>query len=742
MRLTSGPATRGGGLVPWIAPVRALAALVLLLAARSVAASPAPQTPGQQQVAWEQKMSWILRLEDQRILRDPAPPAPVPPSPALAAGARDAGRRPAATPVAPQVAPPAADLVRLLTDGEARVRRRASLAVGRVGLAEGIAPLARVLSGDAEAEVRQMAAFALGLIGQPGAVEALKAALADASPIVQGRAAEALGAIGDAASAAPIAAMAARQMAAGKVAAIDPDELAYPLAPEVEAFRLAIFALARLKATDALIATVLDGAGYPRVRWWPVAFALSRVDAARATPALLSLLGGPGSLTRSFAARGLQTSKDAGAAGALLLRAQGWQDDGRAALASVRALGQLGAPESASVLRGLLAVRQLDPNLRLETVTALGGVHDAAAVDRLIDLTGDPWPAMRLAALRAIREIDQDTFFMVLSGLGGDAHWSVRAGLATTLGSVDAARAVPALMAMIGERDVRVLPSVIDALAKLAAPELGPHVLRFLAHEDVMVRASAASAIGALRLPGGDAALAAAYRAAGREGLYQARAAALAAIAKFGTAAAMPVLREALADRDWAVRLKAAAIVRELDPAADLSAAIRPAPGRPADEYASPAILAPRVSPHIFLETDKGTVEIELAVLDAPQASASFLALARSGAFSGVAIHRVVANFVVQDGDNRGDGEGGPGYTIRDEINERPYLRGTVGMALDGKDTGGSQYFITHSPQPHLDGRYTVFGQVVAGMDVVDRLQQWDVIRRVRTWDGAELTVR
>ena len=70
----------------------------------------------------------------------------------------------------------------------------------------------------------------------------------------------------------------------------------------------------------------------------------------------------------------------------------------------------------------------------------------------------------------------------------------------------------------------------------------------------------------------------------------------------------------------------------------------------------------------------------------------------------------MVPDFVVQDGDPRGDGEGGPGYTIRDEINQRPYLRGTVGMALDWEDTGGSQFFITHSPQPHLDARYTVFG--------------------------------
>ncbi len=101
------------------------------------------------------------------------------------------------------------------------------------------------------------------------------------------------------------------------------------------------------------------------------------------------------------------------------------------------------------------------------------------------------------------------------------------------------------------------------------------------------------------------------------------------------------------------------------------------------------------------------------------------MTLARSGFFNGLSVHRVVPDFVIQSGDPRGDGEGGPGYTIRDELSGRPYLRGTVGMALDlWRDTGGSQFFITHSPQPHLDAKYTVFGRVIAGMDVVDKLSR------------------
>jgi cyclophilin family peptidyl-prolyl cis-trans isomerase len=174
-----------------------------------------------------------------------------------------------------------------------------------------------------------------------------------------------------------------------------------------------------------------------------------------------------------------------------------------------------------------------------------------------------------------------------------------------------------------------------------------------------------------------------------------------------------------------------------VDPSRNPDAKIRPAPTRfDQATYESNDVISPKYSTELYIDTDKGTIVVGLAMLDAPLTARTLIELARSGYFGGVSIHRVVPDFVVQDGDPRGDGEGGPGFTLRDELNERPYLRGTVGMALDWADTGGSQFFIALSPQPHLDGRYTVIGSVLSGMEVADKLAQGDVVRGIRVWDG------
>ena len=135
----------------------------------------------------------------------------------------------------------------------------------------------------------------------------------------------------------------------------------------------------------------------------------------------------------------------------------------------------------------------------------------------------------------------------------------------------------------------------------------------------------------------------------------------------------------------------------------------------------------------VTLQTDAGDLVLELAADDAPTTVARFLGLVERGFFDGLRFHRVVSGFVAQAGDPGGDGYGGPGWWQRCEDSRAPYRRGTLGMALAGRDTGGSQFFVALGAQPHLETRYTPFGRVVEGLDVLDRILPGDRILRART---------
>jgi cyclophilin family peptidyl-prolyl cis-trans isomerase/HEAT repeat protein len=648
-------------------------------------------------------MTWILRLEDQRVLRDPDMPA--------------------------------ADLTRMLTDSQARVRRRAALAVGRVGLTGGVPPLVTLLS-DNDPEVRQMAAFALGLIGDRQTRDPLVMALTDPSPLMQGSAAEALGLVGDPAAADAIGRLVAGVVQSGALASPPADADEARRDTPAAAFRLGVFALVRLKAYDQLSAAVLDPSGKPRVTWWPVAFALQRLEDKRALPALLALAGDSNAYTRAFAVKGLGALKDRSAT-PVILPLLASRDTG-VVIEAIRALGKIGDPAAAGPL--LQIVRGRGPQQqRVEAVTALGGLRGTEIADSLVDAIGDRDPQIRSAALRSASSVDPEGFVTILSGLDPDPDWRARAALASLLGELPRQTALPRLTRMLDDSDQRVIAAVLTSLVKIGAPNAGDILLDHLKADDPVVRAAAASGIGELRLPAGAQALPAAYQFGLRDATYVARAAAIEAFAKYGISVSRSLLDAALADKDWAVRVRAAVLLRQGEPATNVEDRIRPAPTRmTAEGYQSVNLTSPTVSTQAFIDTDRGTIQIELAVLDAPLTVDNFIALARRGFFNGLMFHRVVPNFVVQGGDPRGDGEGGPGYTLRNEISEQPYLRGTVGIALDWADTGGSQFFITHSPQPHLDGKYTVFGRVIAGMDVVDGIQQGDIIRRVRVWDGQQ----
>ncbi len=192
------------------------------------------------------------------------------------------------------------------------------------------------------------------------------------------------------------------------------------------------------------------------------------------------------------------------------------------------------------------------------------------------------------------------------------------------------------------------------------------------------------------------------------------------------------VLQAALGAPDLRVRLRAREVAGAsgLLPADQLPAepdlrADLPSPRRPAQ----PPLRLPFEAPRVRCVTERGTFVIQLDGRTAPNTCAALLAQIAAGLHDHGVFHRVVPDFVIQGGDPRGDGWGGPGYSLRCEVSRRPFLRGTVGIAHSGKDSGGSQWFVCHSPQPHLNGRYTVCGEVSEGLDVVDAIGQGDGFR-------------
>ena len=695
------------------------AAMAASLLMGACAAAPPAEAPP---LALRQKLAVAIQLEQQRVIGPPA--GAVVPLPTLAPG----------TP-----SPPMPDLLDLLRDSEARVRRRSAIALGRVGLPEAVAPLAVALS-DSNPAVRRMVAFALGGLGDAAAGDVLLLSLGDPDPLVRGRAAEALGRLGVREAAETIGQMISELVPAA--AALDPDDMTYPQAPPVEAFRLGIMALARLAAYEPLASAVLDANNLPTVRWWPVAWALQRLGDPRAAAALADLVSGSGSVRIAFAAIGLGRLGEPAAAELLLPLLDPSRYDSQVMIAAVRALGDLDHAQAAPAMMQLIRSPDLDPLVILEVVRALGRLNVSESIDLFLDLLSHPWATMRAAALRALGGRDPQTFLLVLSGFDADPHWSVRAAMAEVLGAMNPDFAVPRVQAMLTDGDRRVRPAVLAALGALRAPGVAATALQQLQSEDPVTRMAAARLTGLLRPAGGAEALTRAYETSQGGQSAGLRRAVVDAIGNYGGTAAAALLTAALEDEDWSVRVRAATQLDGEDSFGAFAHRIRPVAGPQID--LAQRLADPDVSAQVYLDTDRGTIQIELAVLDAPLATHWFADLAASGYFDGASFHEVVPNGVVLGGDPRGDGFGGSGTVVRDEVSGRPILRGTVGMALQEgvPETSDGQFFIALTPQPDMDGRYTVLGRVVEGMDVVDRLAAWDVIRRTRVWDGASMIGR
>ena len=630
------------------------------------------------------------------------------------------------------------ELAQLLRDPDRGVRRRAALAAGRVA-DPALVPGLVALMDDAEVEVRRMAAFALGLAGDRAAVDRLLAAFADPDAVVRGRAAEALGRIGEVRAAPPIARLVVdalpKTISRMTVRGDDPGNASDLWAEQ----RLALFALARLKDTGAAREALLDG-GRPRFDWWAATWVAARLESPELRPVLLAAAASDDPRSRALAARGLGALKDPSAVELLLSLVR--DPDETVTLQALRALGAIGDARGTAVAAAMLA--SASDVVRHEALRALGVLPpDPSLRQRLVSLVAERDPWIRSAAFSALARTDRADFALVLSGMDPDPVWWVRAALASALGGLGDEMSVGILHAMLRDEDPRVLPAVLDALRRARGKDALPTLFGHLEHPDLGVRVAAAEGVGSLGPTGSSAKLLDAWRRGLGDGAgeLEARLAAVSALAvQKDEEAGRALAAVASGDPSRAVRARASSV---------LAAAGAPGPNpgpqdvrRPPLDYReamvpyAPRAGVPLYTPRAFLHTRRGTIEIHLDVVEAPLTTASFVDLARQGFYDGLVFHRVEPGFVVQGGCPRGDGNGGPGHTLRCEITRRPYGRGAVGMALSGKDTGGSQFFITLSPQPHLDGGYTLFGQVVAGMDAVDRIRPGDVIERVEVWTG------
>ncbi len=561
------------------------------------------------------------------------------------------------------------------------------------------------LAADPDAHVRANAAFALGQIGDSTAVDTMVQFANDSDGDVAAEAVEAL----------------------SKVAARLPIVRYAPFTMDSqrEGVRArAVRYLFRFKSDDAS-SIAMNALGSPStIIRQDAAYALARRAYAPAKSRLELLMNDPDAQTRAYAAR---------------------------------ALGVIASPDSTSVI--VNALGDVHPWVRTNAVAALARIaaKDTHVADRAED-------AVRVLGLS--EDADAGTRASSIDALGYYAkrHDNIRKHLldiASNGTRWDRELAAGAIAKQLG--DEKLLPPDLTSWAKVrvleAATVVSDAVRSRYAHDaDTLVRANAISTIpddkadanlDLIRTALNDEdlvirgyaidrfakshdankldVLRRAEERARRDKQNDARLNAIRAIAEIEDAGREPMLRNLLHDDDPIVRRVAADLIEQKL-------------GKPRPQFTPlpvkadyEAIVQWARQPHTAtIHMARGRIVVPLLGQDAPMTTWNFAQLARNHFFDGTTFMRVVPNFVIQGGDPRNDTDGGPGYAIRDEINLQKYTRGAVGMALSGPDTGGSQYFVTHSPQPHLDGGYTIFGRVTEGMTgVVDQVERGDKVETI-----------
>jgi cyclophilin family peptidyl-prolyl cis-trans isomerase/HEAT repeat protein len=461
-------------------------------------------------------------------------------------------------------------------------------------------------------------------------------------------------------------------------------------------------------------------------------YSLARLGIAQAETIYEDYLADADPFVRSIAVRGLSFATSDESTHLLAIAAN--DTDPGVAASAISALGKRKSGEAEKQLRRKLELVN-DPKLIVTIFEALRAQNNDGAIDRAYDLIEPEQSSYVIsAAVLYLAVFQKDRAVNLIDSLMSTDSQYLKTACAEAYGKIGRNTVVPRLSKLFIDKNASVRMAAFNSLMDVDEPNRDYYISQALADLDNVVMSSAIVKVGELKLMNYLPKLV--EISSGSDDInIDVRRALVDVAGKFLGAnprdsLAKELLINGAIDREYIVRKDAAEIYKNIL-GEDRSDIIRQPFTRISEGKLQEAFEKFKSNPHATIFTNRGQIDIELNFYEAPLTVLNFMQLAKDGFYDGLKFHRVVPNFVAQGGDPRGDGWGGPNYFIRCEYSNLPYKRGALGMATSGKDTGGSQFFITLSPQPHLEARYTVFGQVISGMQNADDIVIGDTIEKI-----------
>ena len=620
-------------------------------------------------------------------------------------------------------------LILSLTDRDPDIRRYAALAIGRIGDISGVDKLFGVVH-DSSETVAEAAIFAIGLSGEKSFAMRLIDTWEDFSPDRLAIAIQSVGRLSDSTMSDVIADL-----------SLFLDNIDYRVREQTA---YALWRAGAISYTPALIKLCRTDA----VRPVQIAalYSLVRMGIAEPTDLYTEWLPDSDPFVRSLAIRGLGLSKDEKV---IALIASGLNDrDNNVVSQAISSLTAIGGAKAIKFLTSRYT-QETDVKIKtqlLQSFTKLGSdaivdyARDDIHVDHMYYDKDDKTKSdttsisIRTAAIIYLAKIQGNDVLPLIDSMAIKNYPYLHESLVEALGLIGGGSVKPRLMAYFKDSVASVRAAAFNALCTVDSSNIDYYIKTALADNDYVVAEHAVEKIGKIQLKKYLPQLMTLMQMGADDEVDLKRSIVTAAgefLDEEVDDQAEEILYHGLLDKEYLVSREAALIYQDkLD--VDKSAFITPPRGLLPKNKIKSLLLEYKKNPHAIIYTNRGEFEMELYFDAAPLTVYNFMKLAYSGFYDNLDFHRVVPNFVIQGGDPRGDGWGGPGYFIRSEYNNITYKRGCVGMAHSGKDSGGSQFFITLSPQPHLDARYTLFGKVIRGMEVVDSIVRGDLIKRVQ----------